>query len=466
MFQGRKDELSVLEKRYQSDRFEFGFVYGQRRIGKTSLINEFGKTHKTLLFFATDSDDVSIRRDFSNQLFAFLDRPGLGGFENWESFFLAIKQLFAKEKIMIVFDEYPNIVVGRDGKKKNTDFDGKLQYAIDHIFQDTAISIVLMGSNVSFMKRVVEDGNGPLYKRQTFSLLIGKLRWGDTLAFVEGMSFDDKVKMLSLVDSFPYYLSQINPKLSFEENLDSFFFNRDSLITMDPTFALSSNINITGFYSGIMKCLSQGMNTIKEIAGALEAESGKVATYLEELIKAGAVSKSSYFNSKRSTYYEINDRMTAFFFRFVQPYVEHIKLGSGAQIKAREKDAILTFFHHAYEKFCIAYLTDQNNQGKLEKYYLGFANFRADNTSLGRSVEIDIVASEKDSLLLGECKYSAKKKGLQDYLDMKEDATIIPLSAFPKKSFYLFSHNGFDEDLLARKDPSLHLISSKDMMKK
>jgi AAA+ ATPase superfamily predicted ATPase len=90
MFQGRKDELSVLEKRYQSDRFEFGFVYGQRRIGKTSLINEFGKTHKTLLFFATDSDDVSIRRDFSNQLFAFLDRPGLGGFENWESFFLAI----------------------------------------------------------------------------------------------------------------------------------------------------------------------------------------------------------------------------------------------------------------------------------------------------------------------------------------------------------------------------------------
>jgi hypothetical protein len=101
----------------------------------------------------------------------------------------------------------------------------------------------------------------------------------------------------------------------------------------------------------------------------------------------------------------------------------------------------------------------------LEEYYLGFANFRADNTSLGRSVEIDIVASEKDSLLLGECKYSAKKKGLQDYLDMKEDATIIPLSAFPKKSFYLFSHNGFDEDLLARKDPSLHLISSREMLK-
>ena len=67
MFYGRKKELNVLEKRFSSDKFEFGFVYGQRRIGKTSLLDEFGKNHKTLMFFASDSDDVSIRKDFSNQ---------------------------------------------------------------------------------------------------------------------------------------------------------------------------------------------------------------------------------------------------------------------------------------------------------------------------------------------------------------------------------------------------------------
>ena len=37
MFIGRKEELSVLEKRYSFNRFEFGLIYGPLRIGKTPL---------------------------------------------------------------------------------------------------------------------------------------------------------------------------------------------------------------------------------------------------------------------------------------------------------------------------------------------------------------------------------------------------------------------------------------------
>ena len=51
MFYGREEELGILDKRFNSNRFEFGFVYGQRRIGKTTLLDEFGKSHKTLMFF-------------------------------------------------------------------------------------------------------------------------------------------------------------------------------------------------------------------------------------------------------------------------------------------------------------------------------------------------------------------------------------------------------------------------------
>ena len=87
MFYGREEELKILEKRFNSDNFEFGFVYGQRRIGKTALLDEFGKHHKTIMFFISDSDDVSIRRDLSNQLNTFLGKSGLSAFENWESFF-------------------------------------------------------------------------------------------------------------------------------------------------------------------------------------------------------------------------------------------------------------------------------------------------------------------------------------------------------------------------------------------
>ena len=43
---GRTKELELLEERYLNDRFEFGYLYGQRRIGKTSLLEMFKKNKK------------------------------------------------------------------------------------------------------------------------------------------------------------------------------------------------------------------------------------------------------------------------------------------------------------------------------------------------------------------------------------------------------------------------------------
>ena len=43
MFVGRKAELAELNQRWNNQHFEFGIVYGTRRIGKTTLLQEFLK---------------------------------------------------------------------------------------------------------------------------------------------------------------------------------------------------------------------------------------------------------------------------------------------------------------------------------------------------------------------------------------------------------------------------------------
>lgn len=41
---GRKDEISCLERRYNSSKSEFIAIYGRRRVGKSFLVSEvFGK---------------------------------------------------------------------------------------------------------------------------------------------------------------------------------------------------------------------------------------------------------------------------------------------------------------------------------------------------------------------------------------------------------------------------------------
>lgn len=55
MFIGRERELESLNKLYTSDKFEFAVIYG-RRVGKTSLINQFIKDKKAIYFMGVESN--------------------------------------------------------------------------------------------------------------------------------------------------------------------------------------------------------------------------------------------------------------------------------------------------------------------------------------------------------------------------------------------------------------------------
>ena len=48
----RKEELRKLNKRYDDGNFEYIVIYGRRRVGKTTIINEFCKGKPTVFFSA------------------------------------------------------------------------------------------------------------------------------------------------------------------------------------------------------------------------------------------------------------------------------------------------------------------------------------------------------------------------------------------------------------------------------
>ena len=59
MFVGRQRELNKLESMYSSAQFELAVFYGRRRVGKTTLINEFCRDKETIFFVASEATGES-----------------------------------------------------------------------------------------------------------------------------------------------------------------------------------------------------------------------------------------------------------------------------------------------------------------------------------------------------------------------------------------------------------------------
>lgn len=78
MFIGRTQELSKLNEMYKSDNFEFAVFYGRKRVGKSTLINEFCKGKNSIYYMAVEADLESNKRGLSKAVLNYFlpDLPG------------------------------------------------------------------------------------------------------------------------------------------------------------------------------------------------------------------------------------------------------------------------------------------------------------------------------------------------------------------------------------------------------
>lgn len=62
---GRKEELNHLNELYNSDCFEYLVMYGRRRVGKTTILQEFAEHSNAIFFSALEKNDALNLEDFS-----------------------------------------------------------------------------------------------------------------------------------------------------------------------------------------------------------------------------------------------------------------------------------------------------------------------------------------------------------------------------------------------------------------
>ena len=162
-FYCREEELRKLNKRYHAGDFECIIIYGRRRVGKTTLINEFCKDKPTIFFSALNTTEIENLESLSKSIMNY-ERPDMDVTPEFKTYDAALDELTAlatHERIVFVIDEYPYLA------KAKPSISAMLQHIIDHKWNNSKMFLILCGSSMSFMENQVLGQESPLYGRRT-----------------------------------------------------------------------------------------------------------------------------------------------------------------------------------------------------------------------------------------------------------------------------------------------------------
>ncbi|MBP3542980.1 MAG: ATP-binding protein [Lachnospiraceae bacterium] len=462
-FIGREQELSELNAMYSQDKFQLFILYGRRRVGKTTLLNEFCKDKETIFYSAEQSNNKLNLEKFSALVFSFYNENNLEPFSSWTNALSYIDERQKDKKLVLVIDEFPYLV------KKNKALLSELQHLIDHKLTNGNLFMILCGSYMGFMEKEVLGSKSPLFGRRTGQLHMKPFNYQTSMQFLNGFSDMEKLELYGAFGGTPLYLQQISADESFEDNIKRAYLKVTSYLYEEALLLLRQEVQEPGVYSAIIEAIASGYTKANEISTKIGEDSAKCLKYIKTLCELGILHKEIPFAEKeasRKTIYGISDFMFRFWYRYV--YANRTLIETGAQqavwLKRIEPD-YSQYMGLVFEKVCSDYLSVKNANGELPILFTSIGRWWGTNPATHGQEEIDLVANDGRDYLFGECKWRNEKLDLSVLRDLKAKADIFSTSR--SNTYYaLFSKSGFTEAVIdkAKIDSSIMLIDLNEIM--
>lgn len=461
MFIGRNTELKTLDKLYRSNKFEFAVIYGRRRVGKTALINEFSKDKDTIFFTGVETNAKQNLENFSRCIMEY--QTGFAMDSSFASFQAALEyvfQLAQKKRLVLVIDEYPYVA------RALKSFASTLQLLIDKNKDSSKLFLILCGSSMSYMEDNVLAYKAPLYGRRTAQLKIQPFDFFESCRYFENFSGEDKALAYGIMGGTPQYLMQLDDRLSIEDNIKNTHLNPASSIFEEPNNLLKQEVREPAIYNAVITAIATGASKMNEISGKIDEDTSVCATYIKNLISLGIVKKEMPYGEKsgRKTIYSIEDNMFRFWYRFVPGNTSLISRGAADLAYSRIAPELSAYMGGVFEEICKQYLWRLLLAGKCAVSFTELGRWWGTNPKTRTQEEIDIMGTDKDSALFGECKWT------NDKVDLGVLETLVERSSlfhFKRTHFYLFSKSGFTKGCIdkAAELGNVSLVSYGDMLR-
>ena len=402
MFVGREKELTALTHELSAwEKKTAVLIYGKRRVGKSTLINEAAKTFDGVvvnhlcvastfegnleLIYKSVSDSLSLPNIRFDSLFAMMDY---------------LKTL--NKNILLIIDEYPYL---KQTKKKN-EVDSYMQAVIDRLPEN--VKLILCGSYITIMKELLTESN-PLFGRFSLIQHIHDFDYYDASQFYPDLSVREKAAFYGVFGGCPYVLENLETDKSIKDNIIRLLLPETGIIRSHIENVMLKEIQ-KSFDARILESLGNGKKKYTEIRDRLGGnETGLLDKQLKILLDMETIQKTEPINrrnDKKKQFYEITDNLMRFYFLFIFGTAGTIARIGEKQYYARNiEDTLGQFISRRFEGITLQYFHRMAVQGKYPDIE-DFGSYWYDDSVHKTNGEFDCVIKRTgDKYDFYECKF-------------------------------------------------------------
>ena len=370
MFCGRKKELDLLTKKYNSNKSELIVVYGRRRIGKTSLIKNFiANKPSSFSVEGIEGERTNYQiKSFCEKMLRISKEKYVesSSFNDWnKTFYFMTDKIINIEsrsnKLILFFDEIQWMASGR------SKLVSILKYFWDNYWKDMNVMLILCGSIASYMLRKVIKSTA-LYGRISTEILLKGLHPDEAVKiFRKKRSKEEILKYILIFGGIPKYLEEINLNKSFNQNINDLCFSKSSFLINEIEKIFYSQFREPYNYSKIVSMLRHNAMSLSIIANKLSQKSGGSLKESLRLLEGAEIIKSFIpFNKNRNSKlikYKLSDEFLCFYYKYMEEHIDIINDGEQSNLfEMISKDNLQIWLGFAFERFCLKhslYLADK-----------------------------------------------------------------------------------------------------------